>query len=111
MKFVKAKIEWVVSIERIPPVLDEKDREKKNAYSPIIIFENQYNCPIFNRNKSNVPLWSAIIFNEEIIGNASISILSYLVDEAPNEFLKLGNKFKLYEGINVVAQGEIIKDF
>lgn len=109
MKFVKARIEWRISKKRIPPILELKDREKKNSYTPIIVFKNQYDCSIFDGNKSNVPLWSAVIFNEEINGKVSISVLTYLVDEAPFNLLKIGAKFKLYEGISCVAQGEIIE--
>ena len=109
MRFVKAKIEWNVLRKRIPPVLKQKDRQRYNAYTPLIVFDNQYDRPIFEGKVSHVPLWSAVIFNEEIIENVSLSLVSYLVDEAPYEFLKLGAKFKLYEGANFVAQGEIIE--
>ncbi len=109
MKFVKAKIEWLVSKERIPPVLEAKDRQICNAYTPLIVFDNQYNRPIFEGKISHVPLWSSVIFNEEIIKDITISFVSYLVDEAPYEFLKIGNKFKLYEGASIVAVGEIVE--
>ena len=42
MRFVKAKIEWKVLRKRIPPVLKQKDRQRYNAYTPLIVFDNQY---------------------------------------------------------------------
>jgi len=36
--------------------------------------------------------------------------LSYLMDEAPFENLKIGNRFKLYEGAALVAEGKITMD-
>lgn len=48
--------------------------------------------------------WSAEIICNSIDKNfKSIIELSYLMDEAPFENLKLGNTFELYEGAKLVA--------
>lgn len=107
MRLFKAKIKWK-NPENIPPVLKSEYRDKKNAYTPIIELENQYPGPIFIGNQSNYPLWSAIVFNDIIEGNESISFVSYLVENAPFELLKKGVKFRLYEGASIVARGRII---
>ena len=49
-----------------------------------------------------------VIFNKELKGSESISCISYLSNKAPNNLVKKGAKFKLYEGFKMVAQGEII---
>ena len=71
-------------------------------YCPIIRFDN------ISNSKDD---WSAEIICNDIDRNLkSIIELSYLMDEAPFENLKLGNTFKLYEGIKLVAKGKIVID-
>ena len=70
-------------------------------------------CPIirFNDTGNNGYEWSAEILCTEMDSNfVSIIELSYLMDEASFENLKLGNDFKLYEGALLVAKGKIIMD-
>ena len=68
-------------------------------YCPVIVFENE---------KATGSAWSAEVYNTEIDGLKTLAKLSYLFDEAPFENLQKGNKFKLYEGKNVVADGEVL---
>ena len=95
-KAVKAQINWM-SLEdggrrSILPV--------GMRYCPIIIFES---------DQSDSTLWSAEIFNTSIEGRCSIADVSYLVDDgAPFRLLQPGNKFSLYEGQRVVAEGVVI---
>jgi len=95
-KAVKAQINWI-------PL---EDGGRKNIlpvgmrYCPIIIFES---------NQSDDTLWSAEIYNTSIDGNRSIADISYLVDDgAPFRLLQPGNKFSLYEGHRVIADGVVI---
>jgi hypothetical protein len=95
-KAVKAQINWM-SLE---------DGGRKNIlpvgmrYCPIIIFES---------DQSDDTLWSAEIYNTSIDGSLSIADVSYLVDDgAPFRLLKPGNRFSLYEGQRVVAEGVVI---
>ena len=67
-------------------------------YCPIIVFESE---------QSANSLWSAELYNTAINGRTSIADVSYLVDEAPYHLLKSGEKFLLYEGQRVVAQGVV----
>ena len=110
MKTMKAKIIWLFEKKRIPPVIDEKERITARSYAPIVVFEGQYDRPIWEGNTSSVPLWSSVVFNENIIGKESISTITYLVEEAPFELMKVGAKFELYEGANKVAIGTIIEE-
>ena len=69
-------------------------------YCPIIIFES---------DQSDDTLWSAEIYNTSIDGMLSIADVSYLVDDgAPFRLLQPGNRFSLYEGQRVVAEGVVI---
>lgn len=71
-----------------------------NRYNPLIVFEGQ---------KEEDGSWSADIYVEKHIDDCtSIIRLSYLVEEAPFRFLIHGNKFSLFEGRRLVAQGIII---
>ena len=95
-KAVKAQINWI-SLE---------DGGRKNIlpvgmrYCPIIIFES---------DQSGDTLWSAEIYNTSIDGNHSIADVSYLVDDgAPFRLLQPGNRFSLYEGQRVVADGVVM---
>lgn len=70
-------------------------------------------CPIirFNDTGNSRCDWSAEILCTGMDGNfISIIELSYLMDEAPFENLKLGNAFKLYEGAKLVAEGKVLID-
>ena len=108
MRYFKAKILWKIPIRLIPPVLLQCDRKTMNAYMPIIVFENQYDRPIFQNKIATVPLWSSVVFNERICGNMTLSSIKYLVDNAPYEFMRRGAKFELFEGGRLVATGEIL---
>ena len=101
MKKVKVKIYWLVKEKRIPPIIDVKDRKKYRAYCPIIKFGNQVEDGHY---------WSSVIFNNCITGKESIAELSYLVDNAPVELLKIDSKFELFEGNTKVAIGEVIEE-
>ncbi len=105
MKVVKVKINWFFEKRRIPPVIEEKERKKYRSYSPIIIIKGQY-----LGDWQNQPLWSSIIFNDEISGKESIAKLTYLADEAPYELLQVGAEFELFEGPNKVASGVILEE-
>lgn len=109
MKEARAKLIWCDE-KRIPPVLPVDKRKKSCSYAPIIVFENQYDKPIWNHNVSTVPLWSAVIFNEKIAGKESIATITYLSPKAPFEFMKIGVKFDLFEGAHCVAQGIILEE-
>ena len=109
MKTARAKITWLLDKKRIPPVLDEKDRKTCNSYAPIIVFKGQYDRPIWAGRTTTAPVWSSVILNESINDKASISTITYLVDEAPFELLKIGAEFELFEGSNKVAFGTIIE--
>ena len=56
-------------------------------------------------------VWSLAIEKYSDEGNELtwIAMVTYLADAAPQENLKLGNKFKLFEGPRLVATGEIIE--
>jgi len=93
-KIVKAQINWIKP---------EKGGRKNilpvgMRYCPIIVFESE---------QTNKTLWSAEIYNTEINERTSIADLSYLVDDAPYHLLKTKNKFSLYEGQNIIAEGII----
>ena len=91
----QAKINWS------PP----EDGGRKNIlpinmrYCPIIVFEAE---------QPGETLWSAEVYNTNVNGRASLSNVSYLVDDAPYYLLKTGNKFSLYEGQRIVAEGIIL---
>ncbi len=109
MKTVRAKITWLFEQKRIPPILEEKDRITCNSYAPLICIKGQYkeNEWIENRNAIR---WSSVIFNESIDGKESISTVTYLVEKAPFELLKVNAEFELFEGPNKVATGKIIEE-
>ena len=65
-------------------------------YCPIIVFEKE---------QTGETLWSAEIYNTSIDGRKSIADLSFLSDKAPQLLLETGNKFFLYEGQRVIAEG------
>ena len=94
-KTAKARITWM-------PI---EDGGRKHIlpvgmrYCPIIVFEAE---------NSGETLWSAEVYNTSIEGRLSYADVSYLVNEAPFDLLTVGNKFSLYEGQSVVAEGAII---
>lgn len=99
--YVKTKIRWLTKEEggrrNIIPIGIQ--------YCPIIIFEDLE--PPINADGREV-LWSAEIYNIEINEkNESYANLSYLFDNAPKQFLQIGNRFNLYEGLRLVAKGVI----
>ncbi|MBO4989476.1 MAG: hypothetical protein J6D37_04010 [Clostridia bacterium] len=110
MKIARAKILWLFSAKRIPPILKREDRKKQYSYAPIIAFKGQYATPIWEGNVSRLPLWSSVVFNEEIKGKETISTITYLVENAPFEYLQIGAEFELYEGGTKVAIGKIIEE-
>ena len=91
---VKAQINWTLP----------EDGGRKNIlpigmrYCPIIVFES---------GQSDKTLWSAEIYNTSINDRISIADLSYLADDAPYHLLQTKNKFFLYEGQRVIAEGVI----
>ena len=96
MKNVKqAKINWTAT----------ENGGRKNIlpvgmrYCPIIVFESE---------QSGKTLWNAEVYNTNIKDRASTADISYLADDAPYHLLKQGNKFSLYEGQRVVAEGVIL---
>lgn len=108
MKTVKAQIKWLFDIQRIPPVISEENRKKHLSYSPIIIIKGQYISEepyVFNK----YPVWSSVIFNDQINKNESLATLTYFAETAPFQLLIPGVEFYLYEGPNKVAEGIIIK--
>lgn len=109
MKFFTANIVWKLPKNRIPPVLSREQRQICNAYCPIISFEQQTERPLWEGKKTTVPVWSAVVFNDEISGERSVSTIAYLFDSAPYGQMKQGAKFVLYEGSRAVAYGEIVQ--
>ena len=93
-KVAQARINWL-------PV---EDGGRKNIlpiamrYCPIIVFPAE---------QSGSTLWSAEIYNTSIDGRTSVADVSYLVDDAPYHLLQSGNRFSLYEGQRIVAEGII----
>ena len=70
-------------------------------------------CPIirFHEGETSKFYWSAEILCTDMDSNLISTIeLSYLMDEAPFENLKIGNRFELYEGAVLVAEGKITMD-
>lgn len=64
---------------------------------------------MFESEQSDNTLWSAEIYNTSIDGRRSVADVSYLVyDGAPFSLLQPGNRFSLYEGQRVVAEGVVI---
>jgi hypothetical protein len=98
MKIVKTKINWInKNNEQIKKLLSSK------KYSTVAKFEDIKNdWPKF--------AWSIILDSLEIIEEPNITIgnLKFLSPEGPSQLLYNGSKFELYEGITIVAQGEII---
>lgn len=106
MKIASAKIYWLLKRNEIPRI--SKRKNTNYIYNPIIVFQNQYDCPIWNDNKSTVPLWTVIISNKKIRGRESIATLRYVVDNAPQELMQSNAKFELFDGKKKVADGVII---
>lgn len=72
MKTWRAKLVWSDK-KRIPPAIPAEARVTYSAYCPIIVFEGQYDKPIWENRVSTVPLWSAVVFNEEVSGTESVA--------------------------------------
>lgn len=107
MRTAKAQIDWLLQKKEIPST-SKKDGDNW-IYSPIIVFKNQYNCFIWKENISTVPLWTAIVHNEQINGKKSISTIRYSVNDAPQELIQINATFELYDGQIKVAKGKIIE--
>ena len=102
-KIVKAKIRWMPEDEGGRKVITPVEIR----YNPLIKFLGIKPRP----HDDPIVSWSADIYNLEIFDDrTSIASLSYLVDQAPFEFLEIGNSFKLYEGSRLVAYGAIISE-
>ncbi len=101
-----AKIEWLLSKKWIPPVIPINERVPGNAYYPMIVFEGQYDQPIWTGQVCNVPTWSAVIYNEMVNKKESIATVSYLMDSAPQELIQVGARFTLY-GHTKIASGTV----
>lgn len=108
MKFFTANIVWEIPKNRIPPVLSREQRKICNAYCPNISFDVQNSRPLWEGKRTSVPAWSAVVFNDEISGENSLSSIAYLSDSAPCGQMTQGVKFVLYEGNRAVAYGEIV---
>lgn len=74
-----------------------------NMYAPQIILDGE--------ERDNVIGWSAFVFNKESImdDRRTIADIMLFSERCPYE-LKVGVKFKLYEGNRMVANGEIIDE-
>jgi hypothetical protein len=66
-------------------------------YCPIIVFDDY---------QTGGTLWSAEVYNTKIEGWSSEAEITYLRnDGAPFHLLEKGNRFALYEGQRVIAEG------
>lgn len=74
-----------------------------NMYAPQIILEEE--------ERSNVVGWSAFVINKEslIDDRTTIADIMLFSEKCPYE-LKVGVKFKLYEGSRLVATGEVVSE-
>ena len=74
-----------------------------NMYAPQIILEEE--------ERSNVVGWSAFVINKESIidDRTTIADIMLFSEKCPYE-LKVGVKFKLYEGSRMVATGEVVSE-
>ena len=94
-KFVQAQLNWTLP----------ENGGRKNIlpvgmrYCPMIVFESE---------QSGDTLWSAELYNKQVNERISLADLSYLSAEAPFHLLNKGNKFLLYEGQSVVAEGSVV---
>ncbi|MCX4286773.1 MAG: hypothetical protein OSJ68_05735 [Clostridia bacterium] len=107
MKIAKVQIEWFISRKEIPAVSKKKYNDW--IYNPIIVFDNQYNVPIWDNNVSTVPLWTCVVHNKSIKGHISIAEIKYLSESAPQELMQMNAGFELYEGKSKVAKGIILE--
>ena len=78
------------------------------TYHPTIVFEGQYEGPIWDGNVCLVPSWTAVLYNELVSKKESIATVSYLVEEAPHELIRSGAKFELYDGKMIIAVGTVL---
>lgn len=95
-KIVKARVCWVPHEEggRLSPP------PTGTRYCPLVFFENI---------KDQSDKWSADFVCTDLDENhCSIVDFSYLVRDAPIQNLRTGNRFKLYEGPKLVANGKIL---
>lgn len=97
-KVVKAQITWITQENggRNKPPLPG------TQYCPIVIFDDM------EQNKNE--FWSADFICTEIDDKMnSIVDFTFLVEDAPMDYLVKGNKFELFEGNKKVASGKIIE--
>lgn len=96
-KLVKARITWLAYEEggrKNPPPAGTR-------YCPIVIFSDMKN--------THDELWSAdFICTDVDDNNTSVVDFSFLAEDAPYEYLSIGNEFKLLEGNKKTAIGIII---
>ena len=71
-----------------------------DRYTPLVEFENDI--------RAEGTSWSSDMTFVEVTDEYSIVEFSYLVNEAPYENIYPGHKFKLYEGLRLVASGVIL---
>ncbi len=67
-------------------------------YSPLIEIEGM----------SKTEAWSSDFICTETVDGEMVVEIGFLVEKAPEYLLTLGAKFKLYEGIKLVATGVVI---
>jgi len=96
-KSVKAKICWIPMEQggrSTPPPVGTR-------FCPLVIFENI----------EEKGTWSADFICTEVDEQlCSIVEFGYLVENAPIQNLKKGNRFSLFEGPHLVAKGEVLEE-
>ena len=106
MKRCIARINWLYAKKWIPPVISIGERVPSNAYHPTIVFEGQYEGPIWDGNGTITV--DKEKYNELVSKKESIATVSYLVEEAPHELIRSGAKFELYDGKMIIAVGTVL---
>jgi hypothetical protein len=64
---------------------------------------------IIEGNENDETRWSAVAVNRLIEGRTSQAEVEFLVDSAPHQLLMVGKKLALYDGCDLMAEGEIIQ--
>ena len=93
-----AKIYWIKQVDG-----GRRNIPFTNMYAPQIILEEE--------ERGNVVGWSAFVINKESIidDRTTIADIMLFSEKCPYE-LKVGVKFKLYEGNRLVATGEVVSE-
>ncbi len=97
MKDVKAKLQWY-------KIVNGETKYPKDGYSTVAWFEK-------DKDKWPDEAWSLVLNNIKISvkENEIIANVRFLVPEkAPKYLLNVGSVFKLYEGRQCVAEGQIL---